>query len=211
MQARYQAAPTALQERDATIVRPPSGVAVAGVRPLGRRSGLDFRRAGHRRDGAPDTRRGNHEGPRVRRSSRSDDLRHLAATTRPYLRPEHGRGRRQRRSHRDAVLPDPRPASPGPHHRVGPTVVRRLPALRLLLPSSRVVCCRVLGGVPLRCCLQARHDPRAGDAAGIRVGIRIAGRVQETNPSADGHGGRAVPVQHFVHDRGRKRDLDSRR
>ena len=211
MQARYQAAPTALQGATLPSDGALLGVGIARVGPPERCPEIDCRRAGHRRNGAPDTRRGDHKGPRVRRCSRSDDLRHLAAATRSHIQPEHGCRRRQRRSHSDAVLPHPRPVTPGAHHGVGPPVVRGLPVVRLLLPSSRFVRRRVLARVPLRRRLQARHRPRSGHAAGVRLGLRAAGRVQETYPDTDGHGQLALLVQHLLHHRRREPDLDAGR
>ena len=104
----------------------------------------------------------------------------------------------------------------GPDLGLGPAVVRRVPALRLLLPASGGARFppRSLPIVSLRRCVQARHacsapsspcrppPTRSGDSPVSHGQYTALVMAAETLP---------VSVQHFLHDRRRQHRLDARR
>ena len=109
-----------------------------------------------------------HHGRHDRRRDRGDPD---AAPSEPFVHQHDDDGWRHGRAHRDAQVhgDDAQPRAP---HRLGPGLVRRLPALHLLFHAARLLHRRRRLGHPLRRGVQAGHDLGVGAAADHGVGVR---------------------------------------
>ena len=145
-----------------------------------------------------------------RHHRRGDRCDRVAATPQPALHQHDDHRRRYGRGHRDAQVPRD-PPEPRTHHRVGPGLVRRLPPLHLLLHDPRSLHCHRWLDHPLRHRLQARHGPRIGQPAHLRLGLWSVLPVAPTDPHDHGRGHPAVPLRLHVHHLRREPVLDTGR
>ncbi len=106
----------------------------------------------------------------------------------------HGR-RRHRRARHAPGLPQVAPLDPRAADGLGPGLVRRLPALHLLLPVARSPHRALQRRRLLRRGLQGGHGARHPPLAAVRLGVRPPGRPPRPRPGLPGRGHPAVPVR----------------
>ncbi len=108
-------------------------------------------------------------------------------------------------------LPREPPARPRPADRLGSELVRRLPALHLLLPAPRSDHRPLQRGDALQRRLQAGHGPRHAPAARLRLGVRAPGRVARPRTRVSRGSDPSLPVRAQLLDLRRQSALDARR